>query len=166
MKKTIILIVIILLVFLLGCSRYDDGPCISFRSAKNRVLGTWKVEKLLINDLDSTELYRQQMGCEWEFTDEPFYENGDGYVLYYKNCMDDTVHKGLWYFDNISENLLAIVMASDIYSNPIGPIGRWEGWDILRLSNSEMHLWVKPEHYIIYWDYPENTTFYLELKKL
>jgi hypothetical protein len=165
MKRTYIFAGIILLIFLFGCSRYDDGPAISFRSAKNRVLGTWKVEKLLINDLDSTELYREQIGCEWEFTDELFSENSnDSYVFYYKNCPDDTVRRGLWFFDNTS-NEIAIDLSSEIHPNPIGPIGRWYVWDILRLSKSEMHIQVKPVANL-FWGYPDETVFFIELIKL
>jgi hypothetical protein len=148
----------------LGCSRYDDGPAISFRTAKNRVLGTWQVEKLLINDLDSTELYRDQIGCELEFTNELFYEDGERYVIYYKDCIDDTIRKGVWYFYNNLNNELMVGFSSDIYSNPIGPIGRWGSWDILRLTNDEMHLLIKPSK--DYWGHPKETTYYLELNKL
>jgi hypothetical protein len=165
MKRTYIFAGIILLIFLFGCSRYDDGPAISFRSAKNRVLGTWKVEKLLINDLDSTELYREQIGCEWEFTDELFSENSnDRYVFYYKNCPDDTVRRGLWYFYNTS-NKISIETSSEIHPNHIGPIVRGGIWEIVRLTNEEMHLWINPPDNFVY-GIPEDYTFYVELKKL
>lgn len=166
MKKTFILTAIILLVFLLGCSRYEDGPCISFRSAKNRVLGTWQVEKLLITDLDSTELYRQQIACEWEFTDELFPGLQYKYILNLKNCTDDTIRKGAWCFYNNIKNELTIDFSSDVHPNPIGPIGRWGSWDILRLTNYEMHLLFKNPDMNITWGIHRETTFYLELKKL
>ena len=109
MKRTYIFAGIVLLIFLLGCSRYDDGPAISFRTAKNRVLGTWQVEKLLINDLDSTELYREQIGCEWEFTDELFTEDLDNvYVINLKNCIEDTIYYGRWYLKDPTKVKLSV----------------------------------------------------------
>jgi len=165
MKKTYILTAIILLGFLFGCSRYEDGPCISFRSPTSRILGTWQVEKLLINDIDSTEAYRQKIGCEWEFTDELFYDDGERYKFYYNNCVDDTIRKCLWYFDNYKKNMIWVGTGIDTATNPIGPIGRWGSWDILRLTNDEMHLWINPPQNII-WNVSKETTYYLELKKL
>jgi hypothetical protein len=55
-----------------ACKKYPEGPLISFRSAKNRVVGTWNVDKFYINSVDSTDEYNQKLGCKIEFTkDKP-----------------------------------------------------------------------------------------------
>ncbi len=38
--KTIILIIIFNII-ILGCSKYEEGPFISFRSKKERIAGEW-----------------------------------------------------------------------------------------------------------------------------
>ncbi|HRW21473.1 MAG TPA: hypothetical protein P5509_05825 [Bacteroidales bacterium] len=161
MKKTYLLFSIILLIFLIGCSRYDDGPWISFRSAKNRVVGTWQVEKLLIDGLDSTELYREQIGCEWEFTDELRNGEGSSFYLYCKQGINDTTDIGRWYFYEGSKKIIAIDF---ICANPIGPIGRGGTWDIMRLTNKEMYLWINPPDNFL-WGASDETTYYVELLK-
>ena len=163
MKKTCVLTGIVLLILLMGCSRYDDGPWISFRTAKNRVVGTWQVEKLLINDQDSTELYREQIGCEWEFTDELFTEDLDNvYVINLKNCIVDSIYYGRWYFKDPTKVKLSV--STDTTNYPIGPIGRNGTWDILRLTNNEMNLFSTT--WAGQWERQDEANYYLELKKL
>ena len=49
MKKRIIL-VLFPVYMLLGCGKsYDDGPILSFRTAKSRILGMWQVESAEVN---------------------------------------------------------------------------------------------------------------------
>lgn len=58
MKKLIVLFSMITSVLILTeCKKYPDGPSISFRSAKERVSNTWKIEKLIKNNVDSTSYY-------------------------------------------------------------------------------------------------------------
>jgi len=39
-----------------GCSKYEEGPNLSFRSRKDRVSNNWKVSNYKINGIDSTFL--------------------------------------------------------------------------------------------------------------
>jgi len=48
-------------VLLSACKKYKEGPAISFRSSLNRIEGTWKVDKLYINDIDSTNEYQEKL---------------------------------------------------------------------------------------------------------
>lgn len=41
---------IIIITLILGCNKYEEGPKISFRSAKSRVEGKWKVTSHLYKD--------------------------------------------------------------------------------------------------------------------
>ena len=43
--KSFISIIIVLLIFL-GCSKYEDGPLISFRSKEKRLINTWEVKSI------------------------------------------------------------------------------------------------------------------------
>lgn len=51
MKKTAIYLVLILLV-LTGCKKYEEGPAISLRSKEARLCQEWKLDKYLVNGED------------------------------------------------------------------------------------------------------------------
>jgi hypothetical protein len=51
-----ILVILLFCSLLAGCDkRYDDGPCLSFVKASNRLCGRWTVDKVLINGEQSYE---------------------------------------------------------------------------------------------------------------
>jgi hypothetical protein len=54
MNKTIINILLIcaIAVGFSSCKKYEEGPNISFRSVKQRVTNTWKIESININGLE------------------------------------------------------------------------------------------------------------------
>lgn len=50
-------VMMLALILLPSCKKYEEGPTISFRSKKARVANVWKVEKVLINAVDVTSNY-------------------------------------------------------------------------------------------------------------
>lgn len=53
-----ITITTMLLVFLaIGCKKYEEGPSFSFRSAKSRIEGKWKVTSRLVNNKESFNVW-------------------------------------------------------------------------------------------------------------
>jgi len=55
---------------LLACSRYEDGPLISFRSPEKRLENTWNAELVSRNNIDETnryDLYQMQFGSSNQF---------------------------------------------------------------------------------------------------
>lgn len=53
-------IIALMTVFVLSsCKKYEEGPLISFKSKKERVANTWKVEKAFHNDENATDQYDQ-----------------------------------------------------------------------------------------------------------
>ena len=53
--KTIILSGLCLLLFS-TCKRYPDGPNFTLRTIKNRMIGTYDLDKFIVNGIDSTNL--------------------------------------------------------------------------------------------------------------
>jgi hypothetical protein len=49
--------VIIMIVTIYGCKKYEDGPGLSFHSKKARVANTWKIDKYYVNGVDQTASY-------------------------------------------------------------------------------------------------------------
>jgi hypothetical protein len=50
-----------------SCSKYEDGPLISLKSKKTRLLGVWKVVEFMKDNEDLTKFYQDTCGCEIEF---------------------------------------------------------------------------------------------------
>ena len=64
MKKNILLVAALsfLVVGLFSCSKYEEGPGISFRSKKKRLANSWRIESVTVNGVErATEpLYAKQ----------------------------------------------------------------------------------------------------------
>jgi hypothetical protein len=52
MKKLIPALLVFLIVA--SCNKYEDGPKLSLRSRKARIINTWKVSKYLVDNVDNT----------------------------------------------------------------------------------------------------------------
>ena len=50
-----------------SCSKYEDGPAISFRSTTSRLTNHWKFSKVTLNSVDITN---QFSGYEWEIRED------------------------------------------------------------------------------------------------
>ncbi len=86
MNKWIFYISILILSFsCFSCDKYEDGPLISFRSKKNRLLGKWEVQEFLKNDENITVFYQDTCGCllelKYDFVPHTFTEKGNYMVL-------------------------------------------------------------------------------------
>lgn len=48
-------ILIILALFFFSCEkRYEDGPCISFVKAENRLCGIWRIQNVVMGEVDAS----------------------------------------------------------------------------------------------------------------
>ncbi len=124
MKKISIImfaVVSMALVTFSSCGKYEEGPGISLRSKKSRVVNTWVIEKYLVNGEDLTSQILQFLG---------------NYSIEYKKdetfeaLVDGDRETGKWSFDSKKENLE--VMYDGTTSKELSKI--------LRLTNNEMWL--------------------------
>jgi hypothetical protein len=141
MKK--ILPVLILFLFIAACGEtYDEGPEISFRSALNRLVGTWKVEQYLINGADSTLEFNDKIGCEVIFSKE-IWNNGNSYYFYFTNCNNGKTLYGFWnWWPHSKKEVVLHPISDSTFTSIPGPF--WyncdiEGWYIIRLTANEFH---------------------------
>ncbi len=74
MKTKNIVLIIIISAMLVACSKFEDGPAVSFRSIYKRFEGKYKVVKITKNDTDLTDYWNQH----YDFT-FGFYRNDDDY---------------------------------------------------------------------------------------
>jgi len=125
MKKSILKITVISLLTVssglltTSCKKYDEGPAISLRSKKARIVNKWKAEKVTENGKDETSDYQ---GVTWEFKDDnKFYFNFSGGLAI----------TGKWEFNNDKSK---IILTFDITNEKTE-------LEILRLKEKSM--WLK-----------------------
>jgi hypothetical protein len=58
-KRNILLPMLVILVSITACKKYEEGPAVSLRSKKERVENKWKIAQALDNGKDVTNDYNQ-----------------------------------------------------------------------------------------------------------
>jgi hypothetical protein len=118
----------IMLIATAACNKYDNGPSVSFRSKKARVVGKWNTERWMIDKYYlSTD---QDTDRRAEFTD---------IGVYYYHERNPITHavidlKGTWDFRQNKEQL--ILGLPDGTNSAMN----YQLWDIKRLKNKELWL--------------------------
>ena len=131
MKKSLFTLICLTLIFS-SCKKYEEGPGISLRTKKARVVGEWKMEKLFINDED-TPLTPDEKNIKWIFKKDGNYE--------YQAATYNEI--GTWSFD-IKRELIFLTDTEFGYSTSckIRRLTNNEMWFvfIFRFSKREIHL--------------------------
>lgn len=118
--------VIMLAAMLLpSCKKYEEGPAISFRSKKARVVNIWKVEKAYSNAVDVTDNYNL---AHKDFTIE-FKDDGTIIQTYTDANKNPQTISGTWALGSKNETL-DLTYSGTTMANTI-----------LKLKNDE--LWLK-----------------------
>ena len=95
MKKITILTVLILIT-VISCKKYPDGPLISFRSPLSRLLGKWEVTNVTINGDEATASYMDSCGCKFSFHSE---KHDPKYFILF-DCTEGYSHAGSFHFES------------------------------------------------------------------
>lgn len=123
-----------LLVFIAGCKKYEDGPWLSLRTKTARITGWWKFEYFSMNGNDSTSAFINS------YQEDPYYailpkdQSGEKVLK--------TVHGyGNWSFHD-HNNYLHLRNTNISPTTPITlPYNSGEVfWKVLRLTNKELWL--------------------------
>ncbi|MEI6123414.1 MAG: hypothetical protein WCQ95_07270 [Bacteroidota bacterium] len=162
MKKIKYIIASIIILSLLCCKKYEDGPCISFRKAKKKIATEWQVEYFSIDGSDDTKLYQNTCGCNFKFT-EKFTTGYDPNVFDFTNCIGNIYDiRGSYDFANNKKTIK--ISSGGFIGNPdsiihyIGPIGTgfWSEWSIKRFTKTE--LWIETSY--------NNYQYFIKFKSL
>lgn len=95
----------LILVTLFSCSKYEDGPWISFRSAENRIIGKWKVEYFEVDGVDVTQQWIDNYDWKFEFYYDEYSAVHKGWIEGINCCSDsDTLIAVANLFWNISDD--------------------------------------------------------------
>jgi hypothetical protein len=145
-KNRNILLFLIIIFIITGCKKYDDGPTISFRSKKARVVGKWVTEKWIVDKYELTYILDYDRTAE--FTKDGIYRFHESDPL----TLEETNLEGTWDFRSEKEQLiLGLPTGRDNSMNYVL-------WDIIRLKNKE--LWLEMVDY----SYPNSDIYEWRLK--
>ena len=144
-NKLILLFFVIVFAFA-GCKKYDNGPTISLRSKKARVVGKWVTEMWLVNKYEQTMILDFDRTAE--FTDDGIYRFHEISPFTHK----ETNLEGTWAFRQEKRQLL-LGLPSGIDSTMSYAL-----WDIIMLKNK--NLWLEMVDY----NYPNSDMYQWRLK--
>jgi hypothetical protein len=133
-KKRILMLLVVLAVLLPACSKYDDGPLISFTSKGMRVNGTWYFQSMLYGDADSTSRYTYQ---KLDFYYAKDYDGGAftwDHDLYAQTLNETIYETGTWKFISNRDSFEMIH-----YKNQLKDSTSVK-WKINRLASNEFWL--------------------------
>lgn len=125
MKKTIIYFSLGLF-FLASCGKYEEGPSLSLRAKKARLVGEWSIDAVTEDGVDITAAVVTALGSDAKLhieKDETYHVHG---------LAED---EGTWKFGDKKETVI-------FQSNVAG--AEAEDYTILKLKNNE--LWLKHVH--------------------
>lgn len=95
MKNLTAVCILISALIIIGCSKYEDGPGISFRTKKARLVNKWELDRFFVGGHDQAGLNPTPLHLVFwvEFKDNNTVE-GDNWM------------NGHWDFDDSKENIL------------------------------------------------------------
>jgi hypothetical protein len=140
-------LLILIFVFVTGCiAEYDDGPFISLRSHYGRLKGTWDLEYLVVDGIDSTSHARNQpCYAKLIFTDEDNPYAG-GLKIIRTDIENECFATGGYELSDDCDNLTLVVGYTQGSINQYNPICPYRArderltWTITKLSSSKLWL--------------------------
>ncbi len=118
--KAISFITVLLIIVSISCSKYEDGPIISFRSKKERIEGTWKYESMIYAD-QNIVVTENLPDTVLTFTKDGSYSENTGYT-------------GTWKFSGTVDLLIDKTKGSSAIEDK---------WEIIKLAKKQ--LWLRKD---------------------
>ncbi len=119
-----------------SCQKYEDGPAISFRSTLNRLVGYWRLDKWVENNVEQP--------AQLKFERKYGFAKDGTYYYSFKDTTNGMVinFDGTWVMRKRNEQLVLGI------NDPLFGM-LYEVWDITRLTNKEIWLEnVSPKKYV------------------
>ena len=151
MKKILIYLIVITAI-VSSCKKYEEGPCISFRSAENRIYGYHELKSITIDGKEHLPDFFDSLAIGFDF----HYTEGSGNVCHIDGQRKDGDLVYMWStWELINHN--KILKTTSSQSSPptvfYGPFKSFvlPEWEILRLTKKEMKLktFYEGKYYII-----------------
>ncbi len=93
-------------MFLTSCSKYEEGPFISFRSKTERLCNIWKPVKILVNGSETI------LSSDQQKTTIEFQKDGDVFITFYILGIA-VAQTGQWEFYDKSEKIILTMNTDD-----------------------------------------------------
>lgn len=120
MKKSFYLLIVAgLLLSILSCGKYDEGPFFSMRTKKARLDGHWNIVLVYNNNVDVTRFYPDDYGYVFD-------KNGS-----FRHIENGNDHLGTWEFNSDKSEILITFENSS----------KSDAFTVLKLTNK--HMWWK-----------------------
>ena len=138
--KTQIFILLLIVVTLAACNKYDEGPMISLRKVETRVAQDFELVEFTKNGVDMTQELTDSLGSLWTFLDLRIYGTENNLKIYHINT---NTYAGSY---DVSKNKKDISIVIDggasIPYNGMIPFEKHTTyiWEIERLTKGEMWL--------------------------
>jgi hypothetical protein len=142
MKINLKILVIIFLFFgffFLSCKKYPEGPCISLRSAKDRVYSFKYMRSYTVDGVDSIGYLTQGQIISTDF----YYSDNDEVDYFEMKGPKKDGSDFHWYWKwNLDDHNRTLVMKWPKSPSPLGIFGSYTElrWNILRLTNTEIKM--------------------------
>lgn len=111
-----------------SCKKYEDGPFISFRTRKERVVNSWKFSQALYNGLEVTN-GTIDTSINYSKSSIGFDDAGRFSLYLVQKDSGSLQQNGNWFFQKKDEELL---LEFDNGSSIV--------WEILKLKEQELHI--------------------------
>jgi hypothetical protein len=110
------------ILFAGGCKKYPDGPVLSLRTKKARIVGEWQLDQVIKNGTDSSDYYKAYLGSNYKLLIKAHY-------VYW--VLGNFPGDGTWRFDDEKEK---------IYFQPIDKREPEIEYEIRRLKSRQLWL--------------------------
>lgn len=129
MKTRPLLFLAGIILLMPACKKYEEGPSLSFRSKEARLEGTWKYEKIFVNQKERT------LSEEEEKFRLSFYKEGFARKEVFNGSITNSI-SGNWYWDHRKDNI-KLVFDYTYFGTPMHEETLLR---IIRLKNKELWL--------------------------
>ncbi len=145
MKLRIILLLFIVAIIFVACDkRYEDGPCISFVKAENRVSGIWRIHEICV---DNQPTANEACDTVEHFRLSFFMNNSKALFLAISDTSEKVFAECLVRYNDRITELSFEPITIEGYEASLAPLDRLipplavdQTWTITRLKKSEMTL--------------------------
>ena len=141
MRKKVLkpgLILLVIVMFLPSCSKYDEGPVLSLYSREKRVQGRWYFSSVKYNEVDSTDSYRVDPLQYIEFYINP--EKGaiwNAYTWSVNASGYGAQNLGMWKFNDEQDSITMVTTITIYTGNNVREDTTVYNWKINRLAYTE-----------------------------
>jgi hypothetical protein len=136
--KRFILFLIVLAGIVEGC-KYEDGPLISLRSAKNRLYGIHTLTKYTVDGLDSLSLYKDSLAIKFSLFYNDVYNLNACDIDGIRNDGKDGSVGFRWTLKNSNKEFCITYSGGVKGTGPIGK-NKTSEWQILKLKSNDIKM--------------------------